>query len=220
MNEEQLKNLIRRQIPVLGDRNLEDAIVEHGSLMTIESGEILMDYGQFIRNIPIVLDGVIKVMKMGDDGQDMLLYYLSGGSTCPTAFTCCLVDKKSEIKAIVEETATIISLPVNYIDDWIREFPTWKNFIMHSYNVRFQELLNIIDEIAFNNIDQRLIKYLDKKLELTGKKELKITHKEIASDLNSSREAISRLLKKIEKSGHIKLGRNKIFIHSLPELFN
>lgn len=213
----ELLQKLRKRIPVLGDRRLEEAIAEKGQLMTLKAGTVLMDYGQFIRQVPIVLEGVIKVTTQSEDGSDMLLYYLSGGNTCPTAFTCCMAEKQSNIKAIVEEDAEIISLPVNYIDDWIREFPTWKNFIMQSYSVRFNELLATIDAIAFSQIDERLIKYLAKKAELTGQKVILTTHQQIADDLHASREAISRLLKKMETMDYIELGRNKITIKKLPK---
>ncbi len=218
MVDNELVNRLKDQLPVLGDRRLIEAIAEKGQLMQLKAGSTLMDYGQYIKQIPIVLDGVIKVMTQSEDGADMLLYYLSGGNTCPTAFTCCMVDKQSNIKAIVEEDAEIISLPVHYIDEWIKEFPTWKNFVMHSYNVRFNEMLATIDAIAFSKVDERLLKYLTKKQELTGKNEIVITHKDIATDLNASREAISRLLKKMEKMGYIELGRNRIKMINLPEI--
>lgn len=212
----ELLHKLRKKIPVLGDRKLEEALLEKGQLMHLAAGEILMDYGQYIRQIPIVLEGVIKVMTPAEDGTDMLLYYLSGGDTCPTAFTCCMVQKQSNIKAVVEEDVEFISLPIQYVDEWIREFPTWKNFVMHSYSVRFNELLATIDAIAFSNIDERLVKYLSKKQELLGQSLISTTHQQIASDLHTSREAISRLLKKMENLGYIELGRNKITIIKLP----
>jgi len=216
MVDQELLKKIRNKIPVLKDRRLEEAIAERGKIMKLETGTVLMNYGEYIRTIPIVLEGVIKVMTQSEDGSDMLLYYLSGGNTCPTAFTCCMVAKKSDIKAVVEEDAEIIALPVKYIDEWIREFPTWKNFVMHSYNVRFSEMLETIDDIAFSKVDERLLKYLAKKQELTGKDELHITHKQIAGDLHTSREAISRLLKKMENMAYVELGRNRIQIINLP----
>ena len=216
MNTELLSK-IRKRLPILSDRRLVEAIAEEGTLMQLKAGSLLMDYNQNIRLIPIVLDGLIKIMGQGDDGDDILLYYLSGGSTCPTAFTCCMTNKQSEIRALVEEDAEIIALPTRYIDEWLLKFPTWKNFVMNSYNVRFKELLATIDAIAFSKIDERLIKYLAKKMELTKQILIKTTHQQIANDLHTSREAISRLLKKMETMGYIELGRNKITIKNLPK---
>ncbi len=217
MTDPELLKIIKQKIPILSDRKLEEAIAEEGQLMTITANSVLMDYGQYIKYIPIVLSGIVKVTTQNKEGKDMLLYYLSGGNTCPTAFTCCMIDKKSDIKAIVEEDAEILSLPIHCIDDWIRKYPTWKNFIMHSYQIRFEELLGTIDDIAFSKIDERLLKYIAKKQKLTGKDTLLITHKEIAKDLHTSREAISRLLKKMENIGLVTLSRNQIKIINLNQ---
>jgi len=212
----ELLSKIRKNLPIISDRRLEEAIAEQGKLQHLKAGTVLMDYDQNIRYIPIVLEGLIKVMTQGEDGDDILLYYLSGGSTCPTAFTCCMANKQSEIKAIVEEDSEVIALPTRFIDEWMLEFPTWKNFIMNSYSIRFKELLGTIDDIAFSKIDDRLVKYLTKKSKLTSQHLIQTTHQQIANDLHTSREAISRLLKKMEKMGYIKLGRNKITIVDLP----
>jgi CRP/FNR family transcriptional regulator len=213
----ELLSKIRKNLPIISDRKLEEAIAEHGELQQLKAGTILMDYNQNIRHIPIVLHGLIKVMTQGEDGDDILLYYLSGGSTCPTAFTCCMANKQSEIKAIVEEDSEIIVLPTRFIDEWMVQFPSWKNFIMNSYSIRFKELLGTIDDIAFSKIDDRLVKYLAKKSALINQRLIQTTHQQIANDLHTSREAISRLLKKMEKMGYLKLGRNKITIIKLPQ---
>lgn len=205
---------IQQQLPSIRDRALINKIIEAGQVMSLKQGTKILDYNQYIKIVPIVLDGVIKVTQQGEEG-DILLYYLTGGSTCPTAFTCCMIDKTSEIKAVAEEDTEIIAIPIRYIDEWSREHLEWKNFIMDSYNIRFKELLATIDAIAFSQLDMRLAKYLAKKVELSGKKEFKITHKQISLDLNTTREAISRLLKKMEQLGHVELSRNHIKVLQL-----
>lgn len=214
MEKLHLQQILKTRLPLISDRKLLDKIADVGQLMSLKQGTTILDYGQYIKLVPIVLDGIIKVTQQGEDG-DILLYYLSNGNTCPTAFTCCMMDKTSEIRAVVEEDAKILAIPIRYIDEWSRDHIEWTNFIMHSYNVRFKELLKTIDAIAFSQLDQRLIKYLAKKVALTEKKEFHVTHKEIALDLNTTREAISRLLKKMEQMGNLELGRNRITIKHL-----
>lgn len=214
MDTQALKNKLRTELPMIQDRTLLDKMVEVGQIMQLKQGTIILDYGQNIRLVPIVLNGIIKVTQAGEEG-DILLYYLAHGSTCPTAFTCCMMNKTSDIKAMAEEDTEILAIPIRYIDEWSRDHLEWKNFIMYSYNIRFKELLSTIDAIAFAQLDQRLIKYLSKKIELTQKKEFQITHKQIALDLNTTREAISRLLKKMEQMGLLALRRNRIKVHHL-----
>lgn len=214
MEQQILQSRLRTELPMIQDRVLLDKIAEVGQVMQLKQGTIILDYGQHIRLVPIVLDGVIKVTQEGEEG-DILLYYLAHGSTCPTAFTCCMMDKTSDIKAVAEEDSEILAIPIKYIEEWSRDYIEWKNFIMYSYNIRFKELLSTIDAIAFAQLDQRLIKFLSKKIELTQKKEFQITHKQIALDLNTTREAVSRLLKKMEQMGLVELGRNRIKVHHL-----
>lgn len=214
MKQQLLQNRLRTELPMIQDRVLLDKIAEVGQVMQLKQGTVILDYGQHIRLVPIVLDGIIKVTQEGEEG-DILLYYLAHGSTCPTAFTCCMMDKTSDIKAVAEEDTEILAIPIKYIDEWSRDHIEWKNFIMHSYNIRFKELLSTIDAIAFAQLDQRLVLYLSKKMELTQKKEFQITHKQIALDLNTTREAVSRLLKKMEQMGLVELGRNRIKVHHL-----
>ncbi|MBL4648482.1 MAG: Crp/Fnr family transcriptional regulator [Aureispira sp.] len=214
MEQQILQNRLRAELPMIQDRVLLDKIAEAGQVMQLKQGTVILDYGQHIRLVPIVLDGIIKVTQEGEDG-DILLYYLAHGSTCPTAFTCCMMDKTSDIKAVAEEDSEILAIPIKYIEEWSRDHIEWNNFIMHSYNIRFKELLSTIVAIAFAQLDQRLIKYLSKKIELTQKKEFQMTHKQIALDLNTTREAVSRLLKKMEQMGLVELGRNRIKIHHL-----
>jgi CRP/FNR family transcriptional regulator, anaerobic regulatory protein len=213
----ELINRIKKLLPVLSDRRLVEAIIDQGQHMVLKEGQQMMDYGQTIRFIPIVLNGLIKIMSQGDEGKDIFLYYLSDGNTCPSAFSCCINTTLSDIKAIVVEEGTeIIALPSQVLKDWMIEFPTWKNFVMSSFHYRFKELLQVVDEIAYSKIDERLVKYLTKKSKLTGQLNIQTTHQQIANDLNSSREAISRLLKKMENMNYLKLSRNMITIIELP----
>jgi len=175
-----------------------------------KEGDLIMDYGSYIKLVPIILEGSIKVSREDEDGNELFLYYLRPGETCSMSFTCCMMNKKSEIRTIAEEDTTIIGVPNRYMDEWMGRYQSWKNFVMTSYDNRMLELVRTIDSIAFKKMDERLVEYLQKKAEATGSKTLNATHQEIAYDMNASREAVSRLLKQLEKAGRLKLGRNRI----------
>ncbi|MEM7299121.1 MAG: Crp/Fnr family transcriptional regulator, partial [Bacteroidota bacterium] len=159
---------------------------------------------------PLVIKGSIKVMREGEDGAELLLYFLHTGDTCSVSFTCCMMDKQSSIKTIAEDDTTIIAIPIKQIDKWMNQYTSWRNFVMMSYDNRIMELVKTVDSIAFNKLDQRLFSYLQKKAKAHQSSVIHVTHQEISYDLNASREAISRLLKQLEKMGKVRLGRNMI----------
>ncbi len=205
-----MKKLLRQHFPLLQEPHLQELIEANGQMMTAKAGDIIIDFGGYIRFIPLLIEGSIKVLREDDQGNEVLLYYLCKGETCAMSLTSCISHAQSEIKAVVEEDIQMIAIPVRFMDEWLMQFKSWKNFVMDVYRKRFEEMLQVIDSIAFMKMDERLVKYLLDKSKITGKKILHITHQEIAYDLNSSREVISRLLKKLEKLGRIRLGRNKI----------
>jgi CRP/FNR family transcriptional regulator len=212
-------NLIRKKFPMLAESALQQEISNVGELLTFEAGETIMDYGNYIRFVPLVVEGTIKVLRQSAETEnELFLYYLNGGDTCAMAFTCCMMHRKSEIRTVAEEEATIITIPLKSMEEWMTKYPSWKNYIMLSYNQRFQELFNALDKIAFLKMDERLLKYLASKSRTLNSKVLEITHQEIARELNASREAISRLLKKLEQSNLLSLGRNKIILNKSPEV--
>jgi len=179
--------------------------------MHFRAGEVIMDYGHYIKLVPLVVKGSIKVVREdAERDHEIFLYFLSSGETCSMSFSCCMLNKRSDIRTTAEEDATIIGIPIKYVDEWMMKYKSWKNFVMSSYDQRMQELVKTIDTIAFDNMDERLLKYLHQKSEAVNSKILLTTHQDIAYDLNASREAISRLLKKLEHIGRIKLSRNKI----------
>jgi len=211
-------NIIRKKFPMLAELALQEAIAQVGEEHDFEPGETILDYGDYIRFVPLVLDGTIKVLRQSSEsGHELFLYYLNAGETCAMAFTCCMMHKKSEIKTVAEDKTAIISIPLKSMEDWMTRYPSWKNFIMISYNNRFQELFNALDSIAFLRMDERLLKYLANKSRTLGNKEIGTTHQEIAKELNASREAVSRLLKKLERANLLQLGRNKITLNKTPE---
>lgn len=208
--DEKIFQIIEQQFPAIYEPELKKEIAEVGKLVEIKAGSTIMDIGQYIKSIPLVVDGSIKVIREDDDGHEIFLYYVESKNTCAMSLTCCMSYSQSKIRAIAEEDTTVINIPVKYMDEWMQKYTSWKNFTMMTYSNRFEELLKTIDLIAFHHMDERLLKYLQNKSETLNSDTLSVTHQEIAYDLNSSREAVSRLLKQLEKMGKIKLSRNKI----------
>ena len=185
-------------------------INEFGELKHFKEGDVIMDYDKYIRMMPMVVKGSIKVLKKEESGKEILLYYLSGNESCSMAYSCCLEAKKSEVKAIAEEDVDLIAIPHHKLDEWLCKYPSWKNYIMRSFNLRFLELLKSIESIAFHKLDDRLIAYLKEKQRLSGSMVIKVSHYVIADELATSRVVISRLLKQLENDGKILLYRNEI----------
>lgn len=203
--------LIRKKFPVIGEKALQQEIAEVGKLMHFKEGEVIMNYGSYIKMVPLIIEGSIKVSREDDsDGKEVLLYFLNAGDTCSMSFTCCMTDKKSAIRTEAEEDSTIIGIPIQYVDQWMTKYPSWKNFVMRSYDNRMLELVKLIDLISFHGLDTRMEKYLKALTKSHSSKTVQRTHQEIAEDLNVSREAVSRLLKKMEKLELVKLGRNQV----------
>ncbi|RIV73229.1 Crp/Fnr family transcriptional regulator [Flagellimonas aequoris] len=197
------------------EQPLIDEILEVGKLMEVPAGETIMDIGQYIRSIPLLLSGAIKVLREDEEGDELLLYYLEQGETCSVTMACCMGHTKSEIRAITETDARIIMIPVQKMEEWMSKYQGWRNYVFDSYHNRLNELLQTVDSIAFKNLDQRLVDYLKKKVEVTNDNKIRSTHQEIAYDLHTSRVVVSRLLKKLEKMKKLKLHRSYIHIIDL-----
>lgn len=202
-------DIIRKRFPFF-EKALIEEISEKGEWVTVETGDELMAEGKYIRTFPIVLEGIIKVCRKDNEGREVLLYYLNPGQVCAMALTCCMGRMQSNIAAYAEEDTEILRIPVEALETWMVEYSTWKEFVMYSYRTRFDELLQTIDSIAFHKMDERLIKFFEDRFKASGETIFKGTHQDIANNLTTSREVISRLLKQLEKSGTITIGRNKI----------
>jgi len=208
MTTEQLKEAL----PNFTDPALLEQILAKGQIMNLQAGKVMMEPGQFVKMVPIVLEGSIKISRMDDEGRELFLYYLDAGETCALSLTCCSASKPSEIKAVVEEDTTIIGIPISAIDQFSDEFKQWKDFVSNTYQSRFQEMLVALDAVAFKRMDERLMKYIVTKMKQHKTNELHTTHQEIANELTTSREVVSRLLKQLERKKWIELGRNVIYI--------
>jgi len=181
-----------------------------GVLLEVHEGEDLIKPGQYIKSMPLLLSGSIKIMRPDTQGGELLLYHLERGDTCAMTMTCCLGNKKSEIHAITETNTSLLMIPVAKMEEWSSRYKSWRSFVFNSYHERLMEMLESIDNIAFNNMNERLENYLNDKIKALNSKHIYITHKDIASDLNTSRVVVSRLLKKMENDEKIKLHRSFI----------
>ena len=192
------------------EKELQDEILSLGIKKSFDVNEFLIREGQFISSFPLVLEGLIRISRTNDDGNELLLYYLKGNEVCAMSLTCCMTNVTSNINAVTEEPTEVIMLPVEMLDSWISKYPSWKQFVMQTFQNRFRELLDTVDAVAFMKLDERLIKHFIDRNQNSGASTFTGTHQDLALQLNTSREVISRLLKKLEKDGKIKLSRNFI----------
>jgi CRP/FNR family transcriptional regulator len=199
----------QQMFPDIYERETVEAILEIGKLKKIRADDWMLDIGDPILYMPFLLKGQLRVLREDAEGHELLIYYIRPGETCAMSLTCCSGNAVSNVRAVAEEDSELLLLPIQIIDDWTTKYPSFKSFILKTYQKRFEELLNTIDSIAFHNLDDRLSQLLKQKSEKEGS-ELKTTHQELANQLNSSREVISRLLKQMERKGKIEMGRNKI----------
>jgi CRP/FNR family transcriptional regulator, anaerobic regulatory protein len=199
--------------------NISNSLLERlkaeGTIKTFQPDVVIIEENDYIKNVPIVLSGSIKVFKQDEDGREILLYYIKPGESCVMSFLGAACNGTSKIRAVVEDKAEVLILPVHKAIELIRDNPAWLEFIFQLYNRRFEELLDVVNAIAFTKVDQRLLDFLKKKAKMTGANEINITHQQVADELGTAREVVSRLLKQLEKENKITLSRNKITLLSI-----
>ncbi len=197
------------------EKELVSKIAEIGEFKTFRQGEMIMRSGQYIRSVMLILEGLVKVFREDDEGNEFFMYYLEGGDAC--ALTMIYTGKQniSELTAKVIKDTTIVAIPLSYMDQWMREYKSWYEFVLGSFKERFEELMQTIDQIAFRNMDERLVFYLKRYQEKLKTSRIDLTHTEIAQELNSSREVVSRLLKKLADKGMLRLHRQYIEVIDL-----
>lgn len=201
---------LRKLFPKLTEPSLLEALEKSGKIIDLKAGDVLLEEGSYIRSIPFILSGLIKVFHQDQDGNSLLMYYLLPGESCAMSMICCMSRQQSRIHAVAEESSSILVIPVDLMDDWMFRFPSWKTFVMETYSMRLDELLDTIDSIAFKHLDERLMHYLRKQVEAKGTRILAITNQQIANELNSSREVISRLMSKMVDNGMVKVSRAQV----------
>jgi CRP/FNR family transcriptional regulator, anaerobic regulatory protein len=203
---------LKLKLPNITDPNLLAAMLEVGHVHEFKSGKVITEPGQFIKMVPVVLEGAIKIMRMDEEGKELFLYYLEPGETCALSLTCCTASKPSEIKAVAEDDTILLGIPIQKHEEWTDKYKQWKEFVALTYQTRFEQMLEALDAVAFKRMDERLMRYIVTKMKQQKTNELHTTHQEIANELGTSREVISRLLKQLEKKKWIELGRNVIYI--------
>jgi len=200
--------LLRNKFPGLEDGLYAD-MIHYASVHEVKAGDTLLRVGQTIRSTMLILNGLVKLYREDAEGKEFFIYHLDAGQACSLSMVCAANHETSEVLAKAITDVTLLSIPLEYMEQWMSKYKSWYQFVINSYRNRFEELLKTIDAIAFNNMDERLAFYLKKQVEKSGV-HLKITHQDIASDLNSSREVISRLLKKMEAKHWLTIHRNSI----------
>ena len=201
-------NNLKHLFPDL-EEDLYREIIEHGTIQEVKAGETLLKVGQNIRSTMLILDGIIKLYREDDEGKEFFIYHLDAGQACSLSMVCAAKQETSEVLAKALTDATILAIPLEFMDQWMRKYKSWYQFVITSYRSRFEELLKTIDAIAFSNMDVRLENYLIKQVTKLGTN-LKMSHRDIANDLNTSREVISRLLKKMEAKKWVAIHRNSV----------
>lgn len=201
--------IIKKTFPFL-EKELIAEIDRASTLLELKTDDSILSEGDYIKSFPMVISGCLRVVRLSDEGNELLLYYLNGGEICTMALTCCMGLQKSRIKMIAEEDSVVVTIPVNMPDKWMTEYKSWKEYMMYSYKHRFDELLDTIDSIAFMKLDERLVRFFEERFSSTGKTVFPGTHQDIAGQLNTSREVISRLLKNLENKYLIVTERNSV----------
>lgn len=197
--------------PLITDNNLIEEILNVGNFQQLSANEILIDLGQKITHFPLIIKGSLKIQREDSDGKEVFLYYVDSGNTCAATVSCCLSNKFSNVRALVEEDASVINIPIEYMDKWITTYPQWRTYIFQSFSNRFEDMLKAVDQLAFKKMDERILDYLNNTANLTKTNVINLSHQEIAIDLNTSREVVSRLLKQLETEDVLQqLGRGKI----------
>lgn len=191
---------------------LKEKLAAYGISKTFSDGDVILRENAFINSIPIITSGSVKVMRTDEDGREILLYYISSGESCIMSFLAGLHQDTSKIKAIADEETEILFVPIEKVTLLIKEYPEWMNYIFRLYHKRFEELLEVVNEIAFKKMDERILSFIKKKCDNTKTTELHITHEQIANELGTARVVVSRLLKQMEEEGLVTLGRNKILL--------
>lgn len=204
----ELDNLIEfKSLP-----EIKEKLKDYGFIKTFAEGDIILNENAFIKAIPIVIRGNIKVMRTDDDGREILLYYIKAGESCIMSFLGGIHNDTSKVKAVAEEPSEILFIPIDKVTLLIKEYPEWLDYIFRLYHKRFEELLEVVNSVAFNKMDERLLNFIKKKCELTKAHTLYITHEQLANELGTARVVVSRLLKQMEENKLVILGRNKIHL--------
>lgn len=208
-------NHLHERFQNIFNEELINEICYNGHLKSFQHEEIIIDIGDKMEFFPLIVSGSVKILTEDKEGKELLLYYLEMGDTCAITLNITSQGNRSKIRAVAEDTCEILFLPTIKVDEWMVKYKEWRTFIMETYNYRMSEMLEAIDSLAFDNMENRLLKHLRDKAMVTGSTEIHGTHADIANNLHSSRVVISRMLAKLEKDGVLTHSRNKISLKHL-----
>ena len=209
-SQSQWQSVARERFADIFEEQLLEEILAHGHHMSVPEGTMLMDEGQTMDAIPLLLEGAIKIMRIDDEGDEILLYFLESGDSCALSMGTYMGATKSSIRAVTERNTSLIMVPVSTGQQWMKLYGTWSSFVLESYQSRLEEMLEAIDALAFMDLPTRLRRYLSDKVKIQGDLTLLTTHQDIANDLHTSRVVVSRLLKRLEHEGALILHRNAV----------
>ena len=209
-----LETIIPKLPSHLNVTDIQQRLLNDCEIQTIPADTLIMDEGKYIKVVPIVLSGLVRVFKQ-EEGKELLLYYINPKESCIMSITSSISNEKSQVKAMTEEESELLLIPSRYLAEWQKLYPSLNLFILDLYKKRFEDILKAFNSVAFQKVDERLINHLKEKVKLSGSNIIKITHQSLADELGSARETISRFLKKLEHDGKVKLLRGKIEIIQL-----
>ncbi len=210
-----MNHVIREAYGAVFEDALIKELIEISTIYDFEEGDKLIEIGEYIKKMPLLLHGAIKIMREDKDEGELLLYFIEKGDTCAFTLICSLGEKRSEIRAVAETSGSLAMVPVSKMEEWMGKYRSWRNFVLNSYNNRLSEMLVAVDNLAFMKMDDRLLSHLQEKAKINNSTIINNTHQEIAYELNTSRVVISRLLKSFENDGLIRLNRKNIeLLHS------
>lgn len=205
-----MEHIIKTKYQYIFEEDLLEEIIKVSTIKDFKEGERLMEIGEYIKKIPLLLAGAIKIIREDQKEGEIVLYYIEQGDTCAMTLTCCLGETKSQVRSIAERDGSVVLVPVGKMDEWLVKYKSWRNFVLNSYNSRMNELLSAVDSLAFMNMEERLCKLLQDKAKVYNSRFINNTHQELAEELNTSRVVISRILKTLENKGIIQLNRKYI----------
>ncbi len=213
LSEYTYNNIIEKTLPFLSSPNerVRSKIMQFGALAELPKGALIFDEGAACTNLAIVLSGKVRVFKLNESGREISIYRIDKGESCILTISSILSDLKFPATAVVEEDLTALMLPADVFKDLVDIDEKWRNYTFRLVNQRLANVITVVEEVAFRRMDERIAEFLMSKIK-DGNYELTITHKQIADELGTHREVVSRILKDFEKEGFIQLARNKIKI--------
>lgn len=205
-----MKTLLKEAYGHILNETLLGEIAATGAFKEVSKGMIVMDIGDPIPGLPMLLNGAIKVLRVNDEGDEMLLYFLESGDSCAMTLGNFFESTKSTIRAVAEQDSNMVVVPLEKVYHWMGEYADFRQLVIESFNTRLKELAEAVDSLAFLDLHGRTAKYLSDRVKVNGSTSLDTTHAEIAADLHTSRVVVSRILKQLEREGTIELHRNRI----------